>query len=73
VAERDRLLSRVERLEHLVREFQRARFGKKSEKLDPDQLNLMLEDIEQAIAQCEAEEEKRLRRRPAPAATVRCI
>jgi transposase len=59
LAERDRLISRVERLEHLVREFQRARFGKKSEKLDPAQLNLMLEDIEQAIAQFEAEEEKK--------------
>lgn len=58
VAERDRLLGVVERLEHLVREFQRARFGKKSEKLDPDQLKLGLEDIEQAIAECVAEEEK---------------
>jgi transposase len=58
VAERDRLLGVVERLEHLVREFQRARFGKKSEKLDPDQLKLGLEDIEQAIAECVAEEGK---------------
>jgi transposase len=59
VAERDRLKSRVERLEHLVKEFQRARFGKKSEKLDPDQLKLALEDLEQAIAEGVAEEDKK--------------
>jgi transposase len=59
IAERDWLKSRVERLEHLVREFQRARFGRKSEKLDPDQLKLALEDLEQAIAEFEAEEEKK--------------
>jgi transposase len=59
VAERDRLLGVVERLEHLVREFQRARFGKKSEKLDADQLKLGLEDLELAIAESVAEEEKK--------------
>src|SRR5690349_6740214 len=33
-------------------------FGRRSEKLDPDQLNLALEDLEQAIAESEAEQEK---------------
>lgn len=33
------------RLEHLVRELQRARFGRKSEKLDADQLALTFEDM----------------------------
>src|SRR5690242_20996034 len=33
-------------------------FGRRSEKLDPDQLNLALEDLEQAIAESEAEREK---------------
>lgn len=33
-------------------------FGRRSEKLDPDQLNLGLEDLEQAVATGEAEEEK---------------
>jgi transposase len=59
LAECERLLSRVERLEHLLTEFRRARFGQKSEKLDPDQLRLGLEDIEQAVAALEAEEEKK--------------
>ena len=33
-------------------------FGRRSEKLDPDQLNLALEDLEQAVAETEAEQEK---------------
>ena len=33
------------RLEHLVREFRRARFGPRSEKLDTDQQQLAFEDI----------------------------
>jgi transposase len=39
------------RLEHLVREFRRARFGPRSEKLDSDQQQLTFEDIEIAIAE----------------------
>src|SRR5664280_3536204 len=39
------------RLEHLVREFRRARFGPRSEKLDADQQQLVFEDIEIAIAE----------------------
>jgi transposase len=45
------LAARNARLEHLVRELQRARFGKSSEKLDPDQLALSFEDIEIAIGE----------------------
>jgi hypothetical protein len=33
-------------------------FGRRSEKLDPDQFNLALEDLEQAVAAGEAEQEK---------------
>src|SRR6516162_3156439 len=33
-------------------------FGRRSEKLDPDQFNLALEDLEQAVAESEAEQEK---------------
>ncbi len=33
-------------------------FGRRSEKLDPDQFTLALEDLEQAVAQGEAEQEK---------------
>jgi len=50
IGERDRALSQIDRLRHLLRQLQRAHFGKRSEKLDPDQLLLTLEDIEQAIA-----------------------
>ncbi len=49
---------RNDRLERLVEEFRRMLFGKRSEKLDPDQLELAFEDIETAIASVEAEIEK---------------
>src|SRR5665213_3872482 len=39
------------RLEHLVREFRRARFGPRSERLDADQQQLAFEDIEIAIGE----------------------
>lgn len=57
-AERDRLICHLDRLRHLLKQLQRMQFGRKSEKLDPDQLALALEDIEQAIAKAEAAEEK---------------
>ncbi len=59
LAERDRALTQNDRLRHLLRQLQRARFGRSSEKLDPDQLGLALEDIEQAIAGSEAEDDKK--------------
>ena len=43
------------RLEALVASFKKALFGNKSEKIDPAQYELELEDIETAIAQVEAE------------------
>ena len=57
-AERDRLIVHLDRLRHLLKQLQRMQFGRRSEKLDQDQLNLALEDIEQAIAKTEAAEEK---------------
>src|SRR3989442_6448582 len=59
LAERDRALSQIDRLRHLLRQLQRAQFGRRSEKLDPDQLGLALEDVEQAIAGDEAGEDKK--------------
>ena len=59
VAERDHLQSQNVRLQHLLRQLQRAQFGPRSEKLDPDQLHLAFEDIEQAIAATEADDDKR--------------
>src|SRR5487761_835629 len=58
-AERDQALSQIDRLRHLLRQLQRAQFGRRSEKLDPEQLLLALEDIEQAIAGDEAREDKK--------------
>ena len=43
------------RLEHLLNELRRAMFGKKSEKLDPDQLQLAFEELEGALAEAEGE------------------
>jgi transposase len=57
-AERRRVEDQNERLRHFIRQLQRMQFGRRSEKLDPDQLALALEDLEQAVAESEAEEEK---------------
>jgi transposase len=57
-AERDQLATQNDRLRHLLRQLQRMQFGRRSERLDPDQFNLALEDLEQAIAETEAEQEK---------------
>jgi transposase len=57
-AECNQLASQNDRLRHLIRQLQRLQFGRRSEKLDPNQLNLALEDIEQAIAETKAEKEK---------------
>jgi transposase len=59
LAERDQALSQIDRLRHLLRQLQRAQFGRRSEKLDPEQLLLALEDIEQAIAGNEAADDKK--------------
>jgi len=59
LAERDELLRRVERMHDIIRQFQRAQFGRRSERLDPDQLKLMLEEREVATAQEQATAEKR--------------
>jgi transposase len=59
IGERDRALSQIDRLRHLLRQLSRAQFGRRSEKLDRDQLLLALEDIEQAIAEGEACDDKK--------------
>ena len=58
IEERDQLAGQNERLRQLLRQLQRLQFGRRSEKLDPDQLNLALEDLEQAVAESEAEQGK---------------
>ena len=59
IAERDHALSQMDRLRHLLRQLQRAQYGRRSEKLDPEQLLLAIEDIEQALAGDEAAEDKK--------------
>ncbi|MCY0149864.1 IS66 family transposase [Hoeflea sp. G2-23] len=48
---------RIERLEKLVAAFKQAASGRKSEKTDPDQFDLALEDLETAMAAIHAEDE----------------
>src|SRR5512147_1717746 len=55
---RQQLEDQNERLRHFIRQLQRMQFGRRSEKLDPDQLNLALEDLEQSTAEADAEAEK---------------
>ncbi|MBY0317903.1 MAG: IS66 family transposase [Reyranella sp.] len=60
-AERDQAIEQSERLRRLLRQANDALYGSKSErlsKLDPEQLALALEDIEQALAKSEAVQAK---------------
>ena len=59
IADRDQALSQIDHLRHLLHQLQRAQFGRSSEKLDADQLQLALEDTEQAIAADEADDDKK--------------
>src|SRR5215218_1038051 len=57
-AEHDAAQAEIEKLRLLIRQLQRGQFGRRSEKLDPDQLQLGLEDLEQAAAAAEAAQEE---------------
>ena len=43
----------IERLSRIIRDLLRMSFGARSEKMDPDQLALALEDVEQELAAAE--------------------
>ncbi len=58
IAERDQVLAQNHRLQHLLHQLERMQFGRRSEKLDPDQLQLAFEDVEQAVAATEAADDK---------------
>src|SRR5271169_7030483 len=47
-AERDTANAEVEKLQLLIRQLTRSRYGAHSEKIDPDQLQLGLEEVEQS-------------------------
>jgi transposase len=51
-------LDRCARLERLLKFAKDAQFGRSSEKLDADQLQLVLEDIDEAVAALEATEDR---------------
>src|SRR3954451_10376285 len=67
-AERDAEQAEIEKLRLLIRQLQRGRFGRRSEKLDPDQLQLGLEDLEQTVAAAEAAREETAARSGTPRA-----
>lgn len=58
LAERDELTRRVAAMHQIIHQLQRAQFGRRSEKLDPDQLQLALEEREIAAAREAAAVEK---------------
>src|ERR671910_1043188 len=62
----DAAQAEIEKLRLLIRRLQRGQFGRRSERLDPDQLQLGLEDLEQAAAAAEAAQEAASRSSDAP-------
>src|ERR671916_931455 len=65
-AEHDAAQAEIEKLRLLIRQLQRGRFGRRSEKLDPDQLQLGLEDLEQTVAAAEVAREEGAARNSTP-------
>ncbi|MGE0373625.1 MAG: IS66 family transposase [Gammaproteobacteria bacterium] len=63
LSERD---AEIEKLQLLIQRLMRQQFGRRSEQLSPDQLQLGLEDLEQDIAACEAERDARPEGQPRP-------
>ena len=59
-AERDTAAAEIDKLRLMIRQLLRAQYGRRSETLDADQLQLGLEDVEQSLGTAQA---------PAPAAT----
>jgi transposase len=67
----DAAQTEIEKLRLLIRQLQRGQFGRRSEKLDPDQLQLGLEDLEQTVAAAEAAQVTATTRSGAPRAERR--
>jgi transposase len=65
-AERDAAQAEIEKLRLLIRQLQRGQFGRRSERLDPDQLRLGLEALEQSMAAAEAARDAAVARSGAP-------
>ena len=78
--ERDVLKAELEKLQLAIKQLIRARYGRKSERVDPEQLQLALEGLEQEVGAVAAREEaeapadpRARTRRSATAATCRPI
>ena len=52
--ERDTANAEVEKLQLIIKQLMRSRYGAQSERLDPDQLQLGLEEVEQSLAAARA-------------------
>jgi hypothetical protein len=68
---KDHAQGEIARLMTIIKELQRHRFGRRSERLDADQLMLAFEDVEQAIAAAQAAAEKNAPTRAKPSATLK--
>ena len=53
-AERDTAAAEIDKLRLMIRQLQRAQYGRRSETLDPDQLQLGLEEVEQSLGTAQA-------------------
>ena len=58
IEERDQLVAQNDRLRHMLPQLQRMPFCRRLGEAGSDQFNLALEDLEQAVAASEAEQEK---------------
>jgi transposase len=54
VAAQDQHNSEIDKLRLIIRQLQRGQFGRRSERLDPDQLHLGLEELDADIARAES-------------------
>lgn len=73
IAARSSAEEEIARLRQIIRELQRHRFGRRAEQLDPDQLALALEDLEQTLAAKEAEPIGSAAAKPNPSASRRKV
>ena len=51
-AEKDQRDSEIEKLRLIIRQLQRGQFGRRSERIDPGQLHLGLEELDADIGRC---------------------
>lgn len=62
----------IERLQLIIRQLQRAQYGRRSKRLDPDRLALGLEDVETDLAQPVTGQEPNAKPRTGSPGASRC-